>query len=57
MKTARDRGESARMVGAIAESTRQLVADRIKAGGSLDVKIGRATPAQAPAPRDKDRSR
>ena len=57
MKTARDRGESARMVGTIGESTRQLVADRIKAGGSLDGEIGRATPAQAPAPRDKDRSR
>ena len=57
MKTARDRGESARMVGTIGESTRQLVADRIKTGGSLDGEIGRATPAQAPAPRDKDRSR
>ena len=57
MKTARDRGESARMVGTIGESTRQFVADRIKAGGSLDGEIGRASPAQAPAPRDKDRSR
>lgn len=57
IKTARDRGESGRMVGTIGESTRQLVADRIKAGGSLDGEIGRATPAQAPAPRDKDRSR
>jgi len=57
MKTARDRGESARMVGTIGESTRQLVADRIKTGGSLDGEIGRASPAQAPGTRDKDRSR
>ncbi|WP_235527224.1 hypothetical protein [Sphingopyxis sp. 113P3] len=57
MKTAADRGESARMVATIRESTRQLVADRIKAGGSLDGEIGRAAQVQAPAPRDKDRSR
>src|SRR3546814_20160470 len=57
MKTAADRGESARMVATIRESTRQLVADRIKAGGSLDGELGRAAQAQAPAPRDKDRSR
>jgi cell filamentation protein len=58
MKTARDRGESARMVGTIGESTRQLVAERIKSGGSLDAEIGR-TPDRAapPAPPDKDRSR
>ena len=55
MKTARDRGEAARMVGTIGESTRQLVADRIKTGGSLDGEIGRASPTQAL--RDKDRSR
>src|SRR3546814_19816322 len=41
MKTAADRGESARMVATIRESTRQLVADRIKAGGSLAGEIGR----------------
>ena len=57
MKTAADLGESARMVATIRESTRQLVADRIKAGGSLDGEIGRAAQVQAPAPRDKDRSR
>lgn len=57
MQTARDRGESARMVGTIRESTRQLVADRIKSGGTLDGDFGRATPTQSPAPRDKDRSR
>jgi cell filamentation protein len=33
MQTGRDRGESARMVGTIGESTRQLVADRIRTGG------------------------
>ncbi|MHA6766081.1 hypothetical protein [Sphingobium ummariense] len=30
MQTARDRGESARMVGTIGDSIRQLVTDRIK---------------------------
>src|SRR3546814_13756092 len=57
MKTAAARGESARMVATIRESTRQLVADRIKAGGSLDGEIGRAAQVQAPAPRDKERKR
>jgi cell filamentation protein len=58
MKTARDRGESARMVGTIRESTRQLVAERIKTGGTLDAEIGR-TPDRAgtPTPPDEDRSR
>ena len=55
MQTARERGESARMVSTIRESTRQLVADRIKAGGELNPEIGRAAPSLAP--RDKDRSR
>ena len=55
MKTARDRGESSRMIGTIGESTRQLVADRIKTGGTLDAELGRTAPA--PAPRDRDRSR
>jgi cell filamentation protein len=55
MQTARDRGESSRMIGTIGESTRQLVADRIKTGGALDAELGRAMPE--PAPRDKDRSR
>ncbi|NBB42309.1 Fic/DOC family protein [Sphingobium yanoikuyae] len=56
MQTARDRGESGRMVGTIRESTRQLVADRIKSGGTLDVEIGRMTSAHS-ALRDKDRTR
>ncbi|MBB4642715.1 Fic/DOC family protein [Rhizorhapis suberifaciens] len=55
MQTARDRGESARMVGTIGDSTRQLVADRIKSGDTLDPKIGGVAPATAP--RDKDRRR
>ena len=55
MQTARDRGESSRMIGTIGESTRQLVADRIRTGGALGAELGRATPG--PAPRDKDRSR
>ena len=45
------------MIAAIGESTRQLVADRIKAGGMLDGEIGHTAPASAPASRDKDRSR
>lgn len=57
LKTARDRGGSARMVSGVGESTRQLVADRIKSGGTLDAELGRAAPASAPTPRDKDRSR
>lgn len=56
MKAARDRGESARMVGTIGESTRRFVADRIKSGGELDAEIGRASSTRSP-PRDKDRSR
>lgn len=55
MQTARDRGESSRMIGTIGESTRQFVADRIKTGGALDAELGRAAPGSAP--RDKDRSR
>lgn len=57
MQTARNRGESARMVGTIGESTRQLVADRIRMGGTLDAELGRAVRTHAPAPRSKDRSR
>lgn len=58
MKTARDRGESARTVGTIAESTRHLVAERIKAGGNLDTEIGRAPDRSAvPPEHGKDRSR
>ncbi|OAH41470.1 cell filamentation protein [Sphingobium yanoikuyae] len=55
MKTARNRGESARMVNTIGESARHLVAERIKAGGELTAEIGRA--AASPPPRDRDRSR
>ena len=57
IKTAQDRGDSARMIGSVGESTRQLVADRIKSGGTLDPEIGRAGSAPMPIPRDKDRSR
>ena len=58
MKTARDRGESARTVGTIAASTRHLVAERIKMGSSLDTEIGRAPDRSAvPPERGKDRSR
>ena len=55
MQTARDRGESSRTIGTVGESTRQLVADRIKTGSALDADLGRAAPASVP--RDKDRSR
>ena len=57
LKTARDRGDSARMIGTVGESTRQLVADRIKTGGLLDAELGRAASAPTPTPRDKDRTR
>ena len=58
LKTARDRGESARMMTTIAESTRQLVADRIKMGGELNADLGRTPDRGAtPPPRGKDRSR
>jgi cell filamentation protein len=58
MQKARERGESARMVNTIGESTRQLVADRIKIGAALE---GVSTPPPdrgTPLPdRGKDRSR
>ena len=57
MQAARDRGESARMITTIRESTRQLVADRIKSGGTLDAEIGLAAPVQSRGPRDKNRGR
>lgn len=57
IRTAQDRGDSVRMIGSVGESTRQLVADRIKSGGMLDPEIGRAGSAPMPTPRDKDRSR
>lgn len=58
IKTARERGESARTVSTIAESTRHLIAERIKMGSSLDAEIGRSPDRiVSPAPPDKDRSR
>lgn len=57
MKAARDRSESARRVGTFGESTRQLVAERIRSGGTLDEDFGRATPTSLSAPCDKDLSR
>lgn len=58
MQKARDRGDSARMVGTIGESTRQLVAERIKTGAALE-----GAPASIPdrgtpsSERDRDRGR
>lgn len=58
MKTAQDRGESARMVTTIGDSTRQLVANRIKSGGALDADIGRVPDRGAtPPPPSKDQGR
>ncbi|AOF95419.1 Fic/DOC family protein [Sphingobium sp. RAC03] len=54
MQTARERGESVRMVTSIGESTRQIVADRIRSGSTLDADIGNARSPSAPT---KDRSR
>jgi len=46
------------MMTTIAESTRQLVADRIKMGGELNADLGRTPDRGAtPPPRGKDRSR
>ena len=58
MQTSRDRGESSRMIGTIGETTRQLVADRIKTGGALDTELGRsgdASKTQVPPSRDRTR--
>lgn len=58
MKTARTRGESARMINTIGDSTRQLVADRIKMGGALDGEIGRVFDrGGSPPPQQKERGR
>ncbi len=58
MQTARDRGDSRSMIGTIGESTRQLVADRIKRGGALDAEIGRVPDRSAfLLPRQKERGR
>ncbi len=56
MQTARERGESARMVNSIGESTRQLVADRIKIGNALDANLVSAI-MRPSTRRNKDRSR
>lgn len=58
IKAAHDRGGNARMVGSVGEATRQLVAERIKKGGTLDPDL--ALPADAikgPASPSRDRSR
>jgi cell filamentation protein len=58
MQKARERGESARMVITVGESTRQLVAERIKTGGALDAEIGRVPDRSSMPPLpDKDRTR
>ncbi len=58
MQKARDRGESARMVQTVGESTRQLVADRIKTGVALE---GASAPSPdrsaSPLDRGNDRGR
>ncbi|WP_010337668.1 Fic/DOC family protein [Sphingobium yanoikuyae] len=57
MQTARERGESARMVTSIGESTRQLVAERIRSGDALDGGLGNGIMPSSPQPPAKDRSR
>jgi cell filamentation protein len=58
MQKARDRGESARMVNAVGESTRQLIADRIKTGAALEgTSALPPSPGTPPPDRGKDRSR
>lgn len=57
MQTARERGESARMVTSIGESTRQLVAERIRSGDALDASLGKSIAPLNPEPPAKDRSR
>jgi cell filamentation protein len=58
MQTARERGESARMVNTIGESTRQIVAERIKTGCALDTGAAGAThEPPPPITPERDRSR
>ena len=58
IKAAHGRGENARMVGTVGQSTRQLVAERIRSGGTLDPDLARATDAsKAPTQPGKDRTR
>lgn len=55
---ARERGESARMVNTVGDSTRQLVADRIRTGTALESAAGQRSAPPTPRPeRGKDRSR
>src|SRR3546814_733159 len=56
MKTAAERGESARMVATIRESTRPLVAARIQAGVSLAGANGHRAPVQEHARKEPCRS-
>ena len=58
MQTARDRGESSRMIGTVGESTRQLVAERIRSGGTLDPDLARGVDVRkAPPTLGRDRTR
>lgn len=58
MEKAQERGESARMVNTVGESTRQLVADRIRTGTALESAPGQLSAPPTPQPeRGKDRSR
>lgn len=57
IKAARERGESARMVAAIGESTRQLVANRIKTGSTLDAEPDYSTVKSTTLARENARSR
>lgn len=58
MQKARERGESQRMVATVGESTRHLLADRIKTGAALEGETAPPPDRGAPPPdRGKDRSR
>ena len=55
---ARERGDSARAIGTIGETTRQRVAEQIKTGGKLDAESVRALARDRDAPtKDKSRGR
>ena len=58
MQTARERGDSSRMIGTIGESTRQFIANRIKTGSALEAEVGRGSDqGAAPAAPSHDRTR
>ncbi len=58
IKAAHDRGDSVRMVTAVEQSTRQLVAERIRTGGTLDPDLGGASDtSKAPTAPSRDRAR